>query len=270
MIMRSFSLILLTGAAFQSLLVLPLRVEAHELLPNALVEYMQQHPDASPAEIEAYLEADPNLYPGDKVYRARLLESVRGPKQGFFHTMIDFIRLGLHHIFSGVDHILFILSLLLAYVSLRKTIKLVTYFTLAHSVSLILAGTGVLVLSSRIVEPAIALSIAYVAITTVFLRHIPFFRSDSNKSSTVFFFGLFHGLGFAGLLTDLNVPKDGFLASLLAFNLGIEIGQICIILLALPLLWYARRYSWYETSIRVVAVLIAAIALYWMIERIIG
>ena len=174
------------------------------------------------------------------------------------------------HIFEGTDHILFVLSLLLVFTSIGRTLKLITLFTLSHSLSIILAGTDVLTLSGSVVEPIIALSIAYVAMTTVFFKHIAFFGSFRNKAITVFVFGLFHGLGFAGLLKEIAVPEEHFLSSLLFFNVGIEIGQIVIIALALPVIYAFRGQKWYPAAVKVAAVLLSFVGVYWMVERIAG
>ena len=137
--------------------------------------------------------------------------------------------MGIEHILVGLDHILFVLTLLLVFVSIGEISKLATVFTVAHSLTLILAGTGLLVLSLAFVEPIIALSIACMAIATVFFSSCPIMKRYGVKTSLVFFFGLFHGLGFVGLLLELSIPADTFLSSLLVFNVEIEIGQLIII-----------------------------------------
>ena len=169
---------------------------------------------------------------------------------------------------KGTDHVLFVLSLLLIYTTFRREVLLLTVFTLAHSISLIVAGTGILTLSSRVVEPIVALSITYMAITSVFLKHIKMFGGHGNKVSTVFIFGLFHGLGFAGLLKDIQVPDERFISSLLSFNVGIEFGQFAIVAAVLPFIYLFRNKKWYPKAVKVVAVTIATVGLFWGFQRI--
>ncbi len=243
-------------------------VHAHELLPKEILEYIKEHPSASPQEIEAYLATKPELYRNDLYYKDKIIETIRNPRQGFFHNGYDFLKLGIEHILSGPDHILFVLSLLLVFTGFKDILKVTSVFTVAHSITLILAGAKVLTLSSHIVEPLIAVSIAYVAITTVFLKNVKFFQSLNGKRAGIFFFGLFHGLGFAGLLRDLGIPDDRFISSLLFFNVGIEIGQIVIVALALPLIFGFYKKTWYPKIIKIFAVLISLLAFGWVVQRI--
>jgi hypothetical protein len=270
----SFSISVLKHLLFCFLLIVPLAPQyaaAHELLPEALLEYTREHPDATAEDINAFLEQNPDLSsqviiedPGD------LIEAARTQSASFRENAWRFIVLGIEHILIGADHVLFVLAFLLTFASLKQTLKLITSFTIAHSITLILAGTGAFVLSSTVVEPLIAFSIAYVAISSVFLQKYKFFRERGNKILSIFFFGLFHGLGFAGLLTDLSVPPNRFISSLLFFNVGIEIGQLMVIAVALPLLFLLRKIRWHDTALKSIAVLIALIALFWTAERIIG
>lgn len=246
-------------------------VSAHTLLPKKLLEYMQQHPTATQQELEDFMAEDPVLYDSDEYNRAQIIEEARNPKSaGFWNNFWDFFVLGIDHILSGLDHILFVLSLVLFFTSLINILKLVSMFTLAHSITLLLAGTDILRVSSSIVEPMIAFSIAYVALTSVFLRKYVFFALNRNKMIGVFCFGLFHGMGFAGLLRELAIPSDKFLSTLVSFNLGIEAGQICILAVALPFIYFCRKRWWYQSAMRVFAVLISTIAIAWVIQRLAG
>ena len=245
---------------------------AHELLPKEVVEYLKEHPDATPEDMRTFaLTQDPKI--AEKFANSsteELLTIIQNPESGLFDNVYDFAKLGVHHILRGVDHILFVLTLLLVFVSIWEILKLATAFTVAHSVTLILAGTGAVVLYPAIVEPLIALSIAVMAISTVFFGTSRIFKSEWSKVAIVFFFGLFHGLGFAGLLEEIAIPERSFLASLLAFNVGIEIGQLVIIGLTLPVILYFRNRIWYPTAIKIFAVSISLIALLWFVERSIG
>lgn len=244
------------------------RASAHELLPQALVEYMETHPDATAEELSVFLDAQPDLTNGDATYKEELIETVFAGDAGFWHNAYAFVVLGIEHILAGLDHILFVLALLLTFSTLRCTLKSITAFTIAHSVTLILAGSNILVLSSRVVEPIIAFSIAFVAIGTVFFRHLQFFSSMKTKVSMIFLFGLFHGLGFAGVLKAFAIPQGRFVSSLLFFNVGIELGQILIILVCLPMIYALRKKSWYPTAIKWVAGLISLVAIVWFLERV--
>ncbi len=113
----------------------------------------------------------------------------------------------------------------------------------------------------------IAFSIGAVAITSVFFRKVSLVGSTRAKLGIIFFFGLFHGLGFAGLLREIQVPPDKFLASLFSFNIGIEIGQLIIVASALPFIYLLRKKSWYPLLIKIVSIIIAVIASAWMIQR---
>ena len=243
--------------------------QAHELLPAVIVNYMAEHPNATPEEIKAFAATqDPVVTQAiAKKSSKDLIDIVKNQDSSYLDTGLDFIQLGIKHILSGPDHILFVLSLLLVFVSVRNLLKLVTSFTVAHSLTLILAGTGVLVLSSTVVEPFIALSIAIMAIASVFFKDHPLMSKHSGKLGLVFFFGLFHGLGFAGLLKEIAVPENKFALSLLSFNIGIEFGQLIIVALVVPFIFCFRHKAWFDTVIRVTAVLIAVAGFTWFFER---
>lgn len=245
-------------------------VAAHELIPKAVLEYVQNNPDATPEQIEAFAEQNSPEFSEATKGGADIIRIAQDQEAGFIDNSIDFIELGIKHILSGPDHIMFVLTLLLAFVSIGRTLKLVTAFTLAHSITLILAGASILTLSSQIVEPLIALSISIMAITTVFFRDAKYIGTIKAKAGIVFFFGLFHGLGFAGLLQEIQVPSDKFLSSLIAFNIGIEIGQLLVIMVALPLVLLFKDKPWYGRAIQAVAIAIAVIGIVWAVQRVIG
>lgn len=245
----------------------PTRSSAHELIPQALKEYVQEHPQATPEEIKQFADSQTPEFSQKFRDGAEILKIVRDTKSSFLNNILDFFKLGIKHILSGPDHILFVLSLLLVFISWKDIMRLTGTFTVAHSITLVLAGTGVLVLSSRIVEPLIALSIAYVALTSVFLKGSKFIGENRGKVAAVFFFGLFHGLGFAGLLKEIQVPPDKFVSSLIAFNLGIEGGQLVIVACAFLFIYFFRNKSWYPNAIKAFAGIIAAMALFWFIQR---
>lgn len=191
----------------------------------------------------------------------------------------DYVKHGVWHIWIGFDHILFLLSLLLPAVlihvnkkwqgrdtfkgSFIEVIKVVTAFTLAHSVTLTLATLGVVALPSRIVESAIAASVVLAALNNIW----PVF--ERSRALVAFAFGLIHGFGFASVLLDLGLPKTALLLSLVGFNVGVEIGQLAIVAAFLPLAFAARRTVAYRKVVLIGgSTVIALIALVWLFERV--
>lgn len=175
-----------------------------------------------------------------------------------------YLQLGYTHILpKGLDHILFVLALFFASSRLKPLAWQISAFTVAHTLTLGLATLGLITLSPRIVEPLIALSIAFVAIENLVFRDMQRWRP-----LVVFGFGLFHGLGFAGVLRELGLPQDQLLPSLLSFNIGVEAGQLTIILA----MWFAlhrfRDARWYPLLAKGASAVIAAIALWWVVERV--
>jgi hypothetical protein len=179
----------------------------------------------------------------------------------------QYLWLGYTHILpKGLDHILFVLGIFLLSPRLKTMLLQVTAFTVAHSITLGLSMYGIVSLPSRIVEPLIALSIAYVAIENLVTRELKPWRI-----ALVFMFGLLHGLGFAGVLRELGLPRDEFLTALLTFNLGVEGGQLTIIAIA----WLATiafvKQPWYRERVVIPSSLaIAVVGLYWMVTRLLG
>ena len=176
----------------------------------------------------------------------------------------QYLVLGFWHIVpEGLDHILFVLGLFLLSVRLKPLIWQVSAFTVAHTLTLALATYGFFDLPPRIVEPLIALSIAYVAVENVFTSELKPWRVW-----VVFAFGLLHGLGFAGVLGELGLPRQEFVPALLSFNLGVELGQLAVILVALAVLGWSRRFDWYHARVVVpLSLLIAGAGLFWAVER---
>lgn len=174
----------------------------------------------------------------------------------------SFFAMGIEHILTGYDHLVFLLGLVLARGRLRSLLAVVTAFTVAHSITLALAALDVWTPSSRIVEPAIALSIAYVGIENFFVK-------DASKRWRVTFpFGLIHGFGFADALKEVSLPRADVPAALVSFNLGVEVGQIVALALVLPLLSVARRTEWFEPrGVRVLSGAIAVAGGVWFVTR---
>jgi hypothetical protein len=180
----------------------------------------------------------------------------------------DYVRHGTWHIWIGFDHILFLLSLLLPAVraggiktAFVDVLKVVTAFTVAHSITLTLAGLHVIALPSRWVESAIAASVLLAAMNNL----VPLF--PGRRPQVAFAFGLIHGFGFAGVLADLGLPQAALLWSLLSFNVGVELGQLAIVAAFLPLAFLVRRLGWYRPLMGAGSVAIAVVATVWLAER---
>ena len=181
-------------------------------------------------------------------------------------TAILYLKLGYKHILPlGFDHILFVLSLFLLSSRLKPVLWQSLAFTVAHSVTLGLAMYGAVKVSAAIVEPLIALSIMYVALENVFVK-----RLRPSRIGIVFLFGLVHGLGFASALNSLGLPQNSFLSSLVMFNVGVELGQLTVILIAFSLVgkWFGKKSYYHKYIVIPLSLLIAAIALFWFIQRI--
>jgi hydrogenase/urease accessory protein HupE len=178
----------------------------------------------------------------------------------------QYLWLGYTHILpKGLDHILFVLGIFLLSPRLKPMLLQVTTFTIAHSITLGLSIYGIVSLPARIVEPLIALSIAYVAIENLLTRELKPWRLV-----LVFTFGLLHGLGFAGVLRELGLPREEFLTALLTFNLGVEGGQLTVIALALVAVGAFMKKGWYRQRVVIPAsLLIATVGLYWTIARLV-
>lgn len=180
---------------------------------------------------------------------------------------LRFILLGFTHILpGGLDHILFVLGLFLLSARWRPLLWQVTAFTIAHSVTLGLSIYGIISLPPSIVEPLIALSIAYVAIENIFTQELKPWRP-----AVVFAFGLLHGLGFAGVLSELGLPREEFLTAVITFNIGVEAGQLAVILGAFALVGFFQKREWYRRRIIIPAsCIIAIVALFWTWDRTFG
>jgi hypothetical protein len=193
-------------------------------------------------------------------------------------SLFDFVAQGVLHILTGIDHLLFLASLLLGVLLYRRdelvvvrplphatrhTLVLVTAFTIAHSMTLIAAALGWITLPSRLVESVIAASIVVVAVDNLVRVDPP------HRFLLTFGFGLMHGMGFASMLSPL-LPPHGVVAPLLAFNVGVELGQLCVVVIALPLSWWTARALGARARnvyVRPISAIAAALGLIWLIER---
>ncbi len=179
--------------------------------------------------------------------------------------LAQYVGLGFTHILpKGIDHVLFVLGVFLLTRRARPVLLQISAFTIAHSITLGLSIYGIVSLPSAVVEPAIALSIAYIAVENLLTRDLKPWRY-----ALVFLFGLLHGLGFAGALSELGLPREDFLLALLGFNAGVELGQLTVIALAFAGVGYwFRERVWYRQRVVVPAsVCIAFLGLYWTVQR---
>ena len=186
----------------------------------------------------------------------------------FLHTILEFIYLGYIHVFPfGYDHILFIISIFLISSNLKSGIIQCSLFTLAHSITLIISTLGLYIPNSNIIEPLISFSIVVTAI-----ENILFDKIKLSRYILVFFFGLIHGLGFANALIEAGISNTHLITSLLAFNLGVEIGQLAVIFFCyFTFIKWFRDKTWYKSRIVYpISAAIACIALFWTIERIVN
>lgn len=203
-------------------------------------------------------------------------ENIRG-----LLTNLQFVWQGMIHIWIGIDHILFLVALLLPAVLVRcddgwvpvnslraaswNVLKVVTVFTVAHSITLALAALAIIELPSRFVESVIALSIIAVALHNIFPR----FRNGTYL--IIFVFGLFHGLGFASVMGELPFRMQDLMWVLVAFNVGVELGQIAVVMVIVPLIFWMRKQQFYQQQVPVYGSwVLVVIAAYWLVERALG
>jgi hydrogenase/urease accessory protein HupE len=180
------------------------------------------------------------------------------------HSFREFLCLGVEHIATGYDHLLFLLGLLIVGGSLRAALKIITSFTLAHSITLALATLNIINIPPKVIEPLIAASIIFVGLQNIL-------RPDAGKRWLLTFgFGLIHGCGFASALRDLGIGNNGssIAVPLLSFNLGVELGQLAVAAVALPLIWkcraspvFVQRWAPFGSA------MIVAAGGYWLVER---
>ena len=241
-----------------------------------------RHPIVRPAgrvTIDAHLfPYDPahqtfvNIYEGEALTAQMILAATRrqaeyfaGTRQGVVAVVQKFLPSGIHHILIGPDHLLFLVGLLLLGGSLRQLILVVSAFTLAHSVTLSLAALDIVSPPAWVVEPAIALSIIYVGADNLTVR-----GGRDMRAWIAFAFGLVHGFGFASVLREMELPSRALGWSLFSFNLGVEVGQIIVVLAVASVLAFVRTKS--EVAARRVAVagsvVVIAAGAFWFIERV--
>jgi hydrogenase/urease accessory protein HupE len=193
----------------------------------------------------------------DKGHRTAFFTQTSGTR---WQTLGRFVWLGIQHIATGYDHLSFLLGLLIATASLRSLVKVITSFTVAHSITLALATFNLVVLPSRFTESMIALSILYVAVENLTRK------KTIDRWKLTFLFGLVHGFGFSNVLREMELPRADLALSLFSFNLGVEIGQVVFVVLLFPLVDDLIRSGW--TKLRpAVSAAIGVLAGVWFIQR---
>jgi hydrogenase/urease accessory protein HupE len=213
-----------------------------------------------------------NIYDGTSLRTQAVLDGTNSTftydgrdRTGALATIGRFLPAGVHHILIGPDHLLFIVGLLLLGGTLRRLALVVTAFTLAHSITLSLAVLGHVQPPADLIEPAIALSIVYVGVDNLLVG-----GGRDARAWIAFVFGLIHGFGFANVLAEMALPREALAWSLVSFNLGVEIGQLLVVVLVASLLALIRsRSAWAGTQIvRVGSVLVIAAGTYWFVARV--
>lgn len=190
---------------------------------------------------------------------------VAGGEETRSTSFVSFVALGVEHIVGGIDHLLFLLALLAVVRTVWQTVKIVTAFTLAHSVTLSLAALGLVEVPSAIVEPLIAASIVWVALENLFAP-----QNVGRRWLVAALFGLVHGLGFASALTDLGLPRGAMVQALLGFNIGVELGQVAFIAVVLPPLAWASRPGRLTRLPQALSAVVALMGAVWLVERVVA
>jgi hydrogenase/urease accessory protein HupE len=230
-------------------------------LPPGHRQYLQIQDPSGRSVTEGLLSAT-----GDQARALIATADVKADVRATIHSFVDFLVLGLKHIFTGYDHLLFLLGLLVVTRSCVSSLKIITCFTLAHSITLAVATLSRIEISSRIVEPLIAASIVYVGVENLL-------RGDDSKwrHLLTFGFGLIHGFGFASVLREMGIDSrpGGVVLPLFSFNLGVEFGQMMIAALALPTIWKLwPRPTFIVRFAPACSAIVALLGSVWFVQRV--
>jgi hydrogenase/urease accessory protein HupE len=226
--------------------------------------------DTDPAARQVVLIGDGDSAPQALLDATNTAVTLSAPAPSLLSTMERYLVTGIEHIFLGYDHIAFLVAVVLWARRLVPVIKIVTAFTIAHSITLSLAALNIIVIPSAVVEPAIAASIVYVAMENFFSRNI------DKRWRITFAFGLVHGFGFAGALREIGLPTNAIAPALAAFNIGVEIGQVAIVSIVIPLLIALDRLLAVDkakparaaTLVYALSALITVLGSYWFLTRV--
>ncbi|MCU6708061.1 HupE/UreJ family protein [Paenibacillus sp. J5C_2022] len=184
-----------------------------------------------------------------------------GTSANLWHALWVYFVLGIEHIVFGYDHLLFLLLLAIASVRVKEILIIVTAFTISHSLTLLLVASGRIQADLYWVEIFIAISIGYVALENILVKEAKW------RWALTGVFGLIHGMGFAGALAETGLPKSNIIMTLLSFNIGIEAGQLALLAVFMPLLFWLRKFGWYRNALIVVSGFMLLLACYWVIQR---
>jgi len=213
---------------------------------------------SSPPEEVVFTEGEP-----DYLYDASYVATPAQPRESVFGAMGRFLRLGVLHIFLGYDHICFLLALIVVG-RVGELVKVVTSFTIAHSLTLILAALQIVTLPGRLIECAVAATIVYVAVENLWRKKI------KHRWMLTFVFGLIHGFSFANVLAGLGLPREATVRCLLSFNAGVELAQLAIVLAAFPLVAMMNKSTHAFAMKAAVSAAVGLFGLGWFVERAFG
>jgi hydrogenase/urease accessory protein HupE len=240
--------------------------------------YPLDGPAGSVAVVAHFFPYDPehqtfvNVYEGDELTAQAILGGERtqfeyfaGTNQGVWAVIRRFVPAGVHHILIGPDHLLFLVGLLLLGGSIRRLATVVTAFTVAHSITLSLAALNIFAPPARLVEPAIALSIVYVGADNLMVR-----GGRDVRAWIAFAFGFIHGFGFASVLREMDLPVRALGWSLFSFNLGVEVGQLLVVVLVVALMGLIRSRSDVagRRLVFVGSLVVMAAGAFWFVQRV--
>jgi len=198
--------------------------------------------------------------------KSKVISAKTGKPLDWIDTFLDYIPVGFTHILpKGLDHILFVIGLLFLTPKFYPLLIQISIFTLAHTITLAISSLNIIDISTEIIEPLIAMSIIYVAVENFFNTSLTRYRSI-----IIFFFGLLHGLGFASVLSSFGLPDNDFIWALVGFNIGVEIGQITIVLAFYAIfIYWIKTKNYYRKYISIPgSFIIAFFGSFWLIERI--
>jgi len=213
-----------------------------------------------------------NLYEGETLTSQMILDGKHphldyfaGSRQGVAAVIRKFVPAGIHHILIGPDHLLFLVGLLLLGGSIRQLLVVVTSFTVAHSITLSLAALNIVTPPARLIEPAIALSIVYVGADNILAK-----GGRDVRAWIAFTFGFIHGFGFANVLREMDLPRRALGWSLFSFNIGVEIGQLLVVVLVATALTVLRaRSEWSRRHLAFAgSIVVIAAGAYWFVQRV--
>lgn len=176
-------------------------------------------------------------------------------------TMLNYIWYGMEHLFTGYDHMLFLLGLVIVRLKWSEYLRILTAFTVGHSITLTLAALEIVMIPGAIIEPLIALSIVFVAAENIFRKQYEW------RWLITGFFGVIHGFGFAGVLAGRF--SGNVALPLLSFNIGIELGQLTVFLVLLPIIYFIRQTRWNRQTVYGLSGVIGLFGTVWFLERVI-